>query len=196
MTIAIYYGSTYGGTAAAADRIAARLEQRLRQCVSKFDVGMSGLRDLDRYEVVLFGCSTWNIGKLQADWEDELAQLRRHSFVGTQVALFGAGDQHMYPDTFVDALGILADELEARGATLVGRWSTSGYHHLSSRAQRGTEFVGLPLDYDNQDELTEGRIARWTEQLVMELGLSDRQPASLLGALQSPSRRLAGRIAA
>ena len=196
MTIAIYYGSTYGGTAAAADRIAARLEQRLRQCVSKYDVATSGLRDLERYDVLLLGCSTWNIGRLQPDWEEELACLRRHSFAGKRVALFGAGDQVTYPDTFVDALGILAEAVEARGAALNGRWPAAGYSHTASRAQRGSEFIGLALDYDYQEELNESRITRWTDQLLEELGLGDQRPAPLRVVIRVASGRPARRIAA
>jgi len=35
-------------------------------------------------------------------------------------------------------------------------------------AQEGDEFLGLALDYDNQDELSEERITKWTDSIQSE----------------------------
>jgi flavodoxin I len=43
-----------------------------------------------------------------------------------------------------------------------------GYTFESSRAQRGNEFVGLPLDQENQARMTAGRVKNWVEQLKKE----------------------------
>jgi hypothetical protein len=37
---------------------------------------------------------------------------------------------------------------------------------------KGT-FCGLALDQDNQEELTEGRVAAWTSQVLGEMGLKE-----------------------
>ena len=57
------------------------------------------------------------------------------------------------------------------GAQLIGSWPANGYEHDFSKAQRGDVFVGLCLDTDNQDDLTEERISKWTSQIIDEFGL-------------------------
>jgi flavodoxin I len=191
MKLAIFYGSTYGVTEEAADRIAALLAQSLGRPIPVYDVARTGLGDLARYDVLVLGCSTWNIGELQGDWDSLFDPLRKTDFTGKRVALFGAGDQEAYSDTFQDALGILAERVEAQGGRLIGRWPVAGYSHSASRAQHGDYFVGLALDEENQRNQTEERIGQWTQQLVRELGCVaaskvDRprlhaQPASVVG---------------
>jgi flavodoxin I len=169
MDIAIVYGSTFGDTADAAGFVARELGARLGRPPPCLDIASTDLERLVGVDVLVVGCSTWHVGELQADWEAAFARLVTLDWSGTRVALFGHGDQATYPDTFVDALGILADAFEARGATLFGAWPSAGYDHACSRAQRGDRFVGLPLDADGQADLSTARIARWCAALVAEL---------------------------
>ena len=48
-------------------------------------------------------------------------------FSGKKVAIFGLGDQEGYPDTFVDAIGVLANIVREGGDAVVGQVSTDGY---------------------------------------------------------------------
>ncbi len=169
--IAIVYGSTYGRTEDAAQRIAALIQRLLGVTPALLEVGSTDLADLTRYDVLVLGCSTWNGGELQADWDLKLPELSGLDLSGKLVALFGAGDAVAYPETFQDALGIVAEACEARGATLMGAWPTSGYEFEASRAERDGAFVGLALDYDNQEELNDARIAGWCARLAAELSL-------------------------
>lgn len=169
--IGVFYGSTYGNTANAAAKIAAHLERLLGQPILPQDIAQVDLKTLEGYDKLLLGCSTWNIGELQYDWEVLYRQLDTLDLNGKQVALFGCGDQLGYPDSFQDALGILGEKLEERGASLVGLWPVAGYEHTRSLGQRGEFFLGLALDEDNQAHLSEGRIARWVEQVLEEFGL-------------------------
>ncbi len=109
------------------------------------------------------------MGRLQAEWaaiEHELSWL---DLRGRRVALFGAGDAAAYPDTFADALGLLAERAERAGASLFGSVSASDYVFSSSRALRGERLVGLALD-DGDDEATSlARIDAWCDQLVAAL---------------------------
>ena len=66
---------------------------------------------------------------------------------------------------FVDAIGVLAEILEARGAELVGQTSTEGYSFESSRAVVGGKFQGLAIDFENQSELNTKRIKSWVIEL-------------------------------
>ena len=90
---------------------------------------------------------------------------------GKKVALFGCGDQEGYADTFVDALGILYDKVQERQGTVVGMVPLEGFSFSDSAAVRENNFVGLPLDENNQPELTEQRLAAWVEGLRKELSL-------------------------
>ena len=94
---------------------------------------------------------------------------------GRHVALFGTGDQIGYPDTFVDAIGVMADTFSGTGARLVGRWPAGEYDIVASRALvGGEELLGLALDEDNEPDLTQRRVASWVAQVAAEAGLRDR----------------------
>lgn len=171
MNLAIVYGSTFGDTADAAERIAAAFEELTGYRPPLLDVAYIELKELEAFNPLVVGCSTWNIGELQADWDDKFADLDKLNLQDKRVALFGAGDQLGYPDTFQDALGILADKFEALGASVKGLWPTHGYEHMDSLGQRGDNFVGLALDYTSQEEMTQSRIERWVLQLIEEFSL-------------------------
>lgn len=185
LDIAIVYGSTYGRTEDAALKIAEELESLLGARPSVFDLGATGPGVMLEHRVLLLGCSTWNGGELQADWDLYLDDLKQLDLTGKLVALFGAGDALAYPETFQDALGILAGACQARGATLIGSWPARGYDFAASKALRGDEFVGLALDYDNEQDLTDGRIAAWCSRLSVALraaGAARPEPALTSGA--------------
>ena len=55
-----------------------------------------------------------------------------------------------------------------KGGKLIGKWSIEGYEFDESVAQEGDKFLGLALDYDNQDELSEERITKWTDSIQSE----------------------------
>jgi flavodoxin I len=179
MRAGVFYGSSFGDTASAAEFLAAFLGRKLGLQVPVVNVGARGKLDFSEFDLLLIGCSTWDGTWLQPDWAgrlDELEALTAADLAGKRFALFGAGDQLSYGDTFVDALGILAELFEERGARLVGRWPVEGYEHVKSRAQRGDYFVGLALDYDNQIELSDGRLERWALALISELQLESAGP--------------------
>ena len=166
MKIGIFYGSTTGNTATAATQIGVEL-QKLGEVEVKSIVD-TGLGALSNYDLLILGASTWGLGEVQDDW-DGLETLQGVDLSGKKVAVFGTGDQEGYSDTFVDAIGVLADAAEKAGGTLVGLWPTEGYEFTSSVAQRGDYFAGLALDEDNQSALTAERIKKWVAQLSEEV---------------------------
>ena len=169
--IVVAYGSTFGDTADAAERIVTMLEERTGTRPRLMDIAHHEVCELDAFDVLLLGCSTWNVGEVQSDWAAKLNELDALDLHGKRVGLFGSGDQLGYPDTYVDALGILAQRVEARGAELVGLWPIVGYEHQASLAQRACRFVGLALDDTSQGDRTPSRIEGWVTQLVEELDL-------------------------
>ena len=55
------------------------------------------------------------------------------------------------------------EESALLGGNLIGRWPTEGYEFDLSLALDGDEFLGLGLDNDNEEELTEERLIIWAE---------------------------------
>ncbi len=159
MSVAVIYGSDFGATRAIATRMAARLRGRA------VDIKEASVSDFEENGLLILGCPTYGFGDLQSDWEDRIDVLREADLTGKKVAIFGTGDQGTYPDTFVDAIGMLYDEVTARGATVVGFTETDGYDYIASLAERDGKFVGLALDEDQQPELTEARITAWLARL-------------------------------
>ncbi|MDR0420054.1 MAG: flavodoxin FldA [Prevotellaceae bacterium] len=163
--IGIFYGSSTGNTKDAAMQIAEKLD------ISSSDVHdvASGITDFEKYDVLLFGTSTWGFGDLQDDWEDYQKKLASTNLSGKKAAIFGCGDSAAYSDSFCDALGKIYNMIKEKGCTIIGMIDTEGYSFDSSEAVIDNKFVGLPLDVNNEDNLTENRINAWLEQLKKEI---------------------------
>ncbi len=166
--IGLFYGSDTGNTEAAAEEI-----QKLfgSDKLELFNIGDASPSDFDDFKCLIIGCPTWNIGELQSEWDGFFSELDSMDFAGKKVAYFGCGDQVGYSDNFVDALGILESKIAERGGKTVGYWSTAGYEFDESKAVRGNQFVGLPLDETNQSDLTEERLQKWVSLLRSEFGV-------------------------
>ena len=90
------------------------------------------------------------------------------------MAIFGCGDQEDYSEYFLDAMGMIRDIVERKGATLVGQWSTDGYDFEASKGLADDDhFVGLGIDEDRQPELTEQRVKTWCKQIFEEMCLAE-----------------------
>lgn len=158
----IFFGSSTGNTEAAAESLATALGIAAEHV---HNVDEASAADVLRYDFLVLGSPTWGFGDLQDDWEGFVSVLEQLDLKGRKAAIFGLGDQETYPDTFVDAMAAIYLAVRGAGAEVVGRCPADGYDHSSSRAEDGGVFVGLPLDFDNQEELTAGRIADWAGRL-------------------------------
>lgn len=173
MGIAIVYASTTGNCADVAEMIAADLGGTVVDAV--MEVGDTTAADLAAYDGLIVGAPTWNTGadveRSGTDWDTFLYEgLDGVSFDGKPVAVFGTGDSVSYGDYFADAIAELHERFAARGAKMVGAVPVDGYQHTESKAQKGEVFVGLPLDQDNEDDLTPARVKAWCDQLKAEAG--------------------------
>jgi len=171
MKIGLFFGSTSGNTEEAAERIRDAIgADKLARFASVRGIEPE---ELMGYDVLILGIPTWNVGELQADWDDLFPKLDRVDLTGTRIVMFGLGDVGGYPDTYQDAIGIVYEKLLERGAEGgVGFVDASEYDHFDSRALVDGKFCGLCLDEDTEPELTEQRIERWCRQIREELGLS------------------------
>ncbi len=159
---AIFYGSTTGNTEAAAKQLAEKLGADI------FNVANCSADKLTDYNNLLFGTSTWGVGDLQDDWEEFISEIENSDLNGKIVAIFGFGDGMTYGDSFVDGIGTIYNTVKDKGCKLVGAVDPEGYDYDSSAAEVDGKFVGLPLDEENQCELTDDRIDAWVAQIKPE----------------------------
>ena len=117
------------------------------------------------FDQIIMGVPTWFDGELPNYWDEFVPALEDLDLSGKKIALFGLGDQKGYAENFLDGVGIMAEILEAQGASLVGFTSTEGYEFESSRALRNDQFLGLAIDYENQGSMNKQRVSAWVDQL-------------------------------
>lgn len=163
--VGIFYGSSTGTTESLSSQIAAALG------VADGDihnVGTSSVNDVDGYDVVVLGSSTWGAGDLQDDWYGFLDKLEAHNLSGKKVAIFGCGDCSGFSDTFCNAVGTIYERLNGK-ATIIGKIAKDGYTFDASTAEVDGGLVGLLLDEMNESDKTADRIAAWTTQLKSEI---------------------------
>ncbi|MDD4847765.1 MAG: flavodoxin domain-containing protein [Bacteroidales bacterium] len=117
------------------------------------------------------GADNWSTADNTTKWGHLFSLLRLTDLSGLKAAIFGLGDQKLFPDNFVDGMSVVKKVLELKGAKIVGYWSTENYEFNDSRSIDGDDFVGLALDTENQSELTEIRIQSWVDQVIHEIGI-------------------------
>ncbi|ROS66091.1 flavodoxin FldB [Vibrio crassostreae] len=168
MKIGLFYGSTTCYTEMAAEKIRGIIGEDLVDIHNVKETPLSLMAD---YDLLLLGISTWDFGEIQEDWNELWEDIATTPMKGKVVALFGLGDQEGYGEWFLDAMGLLHDELKTAGAEFVGFWpNDDSYEFEASKAltENQSQFVGLALDEDSQYELSDDRIASWVEQVLVE----------------------------
>jgi flavodoxin I len=151
--------------------------KRILDAFGEVNTDLIALRDADlpflkEYTYLIVGCSTvgadsWRDAYTGNPWTKFFSRLHETEtdLTGKKIALFGLGDQILYPDHYVDEMARLKKEFVAMGASIVGKWSIKGYEHTDSKSIEGDHFVGLALDESNQPELSLQRIREWTAEL-------------------------------
>lgn len=156
----VVYGSTTGNTERAAKKIAKKLG--IAEVKNITDLSAS---DFEDYDQLILGTSTWDEGELQEDWVSVFEDLDDVDLSDKTIALFGLGDQDAFGQWFVSGIGKIYRKVLSRGARVVGFWPTDGYDFQDSEGVESGKFVGLALDDDNQEDMTDDRIAAWCEQI-------------------------------
>lgn len=160
----IFYGSTTGTTRDVAQRIARLMGI---DTVDVHDVASTAPSAVGDYETLILGTSTWGSGELQDDWQDFINGLRVMDLKEKKTALFGCGDESM-ADTFCDGVAKIYDALQETGTTFIGAFPADVYCFEHSDAVKDGIAVGLLLDEANHDDLTDGRIQAWVDELKKE----------------------------
>jgi flavodoxin I len=166
--IAILYGPKGGNTEKAAKLIAKKIGP------DKCDLILVKEADEDSiasYNSLIIGGSTigthnWSMPNSSTDWDEFLPKFKKTDFKNKKVAIFGLGDHLGYPNTFVDGMRTIYDILIENNATVLGQCATDDYEFNESQAIVDDKFVGLPIDEDYEEELTENRIEQWIKAFI------------------------------
>jgi flavodoxin I len=169
--IAILYGPLGGNTEKAARLVAKAFGEGNADLIP---VKNALEADLEPYKMIIFGgptvgTHTWADQTQKNDWDLFLTRLYKMNLGGKTCAVFGLGDQVCYSFNFVDDIGVISDQIIASGGRLIGMVGPEGYAFDESKAFHEGRFSGLPLDEDNEPDLTETRISNWVELLKTEL---------------------------
>jgi flavodoxin I len=116
----IIFGSTGGSTAFISQFVQSGLESSGYE-VTRKDVRKASVDELKNFDLVVLGCSTWDMGKLQGqlqiDMRPFVEQLKGYDFKGQPVAVFGLGH---YSYTFTcNAANILTEAVRVSNGKLV-----------------------------------------------------------------------------
>lgn len=160
----IIFGSTTGNT----ESVAEKIKSQIGDC-EMVNADSADVNNLVSYKNIILGTSTWGVGDLQDDWEDFLPKLKEVDLSGKNVAIFGLGDAEAYADSFVDGIGTIYEALKDSGCKFIGQCDTDEYDFADSTAVINDEFIGLPLDEDNESDKTDERIKNWVDSFKGEL---------------------------
>jgi len=165
--VGLFFGTQTGKTEEAATLLADSTG------LEASDIGDISAGDLSGYDGIIAGVPTWHTGadeqRSGTAWDDYLEEIRALDLGGKPCAVFGVGDQAGYGDNFCDAIEELHSTFEAAGAKMLGYVDSSGYDMYSeSKSVKDGKFLGLPLDQDNEPDMTEARVKAWIDQLKSE----------------------------
>ena len=151
----------------------AKIAEKIKEAFEPETVDMVNAEEINpekflTYDNLILGVPTWFDGELPNYWDEFVPDLEDLDLKNKKVAVFGLGDQKNYGENFIDGVGLMAEIIEACGGTVVGYTSVDGYTFESSRAQRGNQFSGLAIDYENQSTKNKERISSWVEKLKKE----------------------------
>jgi len=159
---AIIYSFNSNKTAKIAEQLKSTFNNDAIELVNAEDISVSTFL---AYEQLILGVPTWFDGELPNYWDEFVPEIEDMDLKGKLIALYGLGDQKGYPENYQDAIGIMAELLEAQGAEIVGFTSTEGYVFESSRAVRDNLFLGLAIDFENQGSKIKTLVPAWVESL-------------------------------
>ena len=168
MAFTIFFATSTGKTEDIADRLKELLPGTEAKDVDNIDY----IDELVNAESLICCVPTWNTGADEARsgtaWDDLAQDIPNQDFAGKSVAILGLGDSSGYSDYFCDAMEELYTAFLQSGAKMIGKVPTSGYTYDDSKSVIDGKFCGLPIDEDNESELTDERLSQWVQQINSE----------------------------
>jgi len=123
--------------------------------------------DLSKYDKLILlgstvGADHWSNETIVDEWPEFFAKIEDTSLEKRKVAIVGLGNSFIYPSHFVDGMAVLYERLTKQNAKILGKVGTEGYDFTESEAVNDEGlFCGLPIDEDNEPELTTERLENW-----------------------------------
>jgi len=123
--------------------------------------------DVIRYnQIILIGSTVgvdhWNNESVPDEWPPFFTKIEEVNFENKKVAIVGLGNSFLYPANFADGMADLYDRIKKKNARIFGFVDAKGYDFTDSRALNDEGiFCGLPIDEDNEEELTPSRLEKW-----------------------------------
>ena len=141
--------------------------------IDVFTISEVEVEKLSDYDLLIFGGSTIGADNWKdthtTNWYSFFESMKKLDLSGKIAAIYGLGDQILYPEHFVDGMAVIRNELSGTGLRFIGAWPVADYEHTDSKSVEGDYFIGLALDDDHQSELSDERINKWVELLKSEL---------------------------
>jgi len=123
--------------------------------------------DLHKYNKIILvgstvGADHWNNETVVDEWAEFFTKIKEISFENKKVAIVGLGNSVLYPSHFVDGMAALYERITKQNAKILGFVDAKDYHFTDSEAVNDDGFFcGLPIDEDNEAELTTERLEKW-----------------------------------
>ncbi len=167
----------YWGKGGSVEKTAKLIYQQFNQeTIDIFDLESFDIDTINNYEMLILGAATigadhWQEASTNNLWNKFFRDIENLNLSGKTVAFFGLGDQVLYPEHFVDGLGLFQKEFKKINVKIIGKWPIDGYDFTDSEGVNDGMFYGLAIDENNQWDLTQERVKIWTDKLKKEIGL-------------------------
>jgi flavodoxin I len=123
--------------------------------------------DIYKYNKIILvgstvGADHWNNEVVVNEWPEFFTKIMEISFEKKKVAIVGLGNSVLYPSHFVDGMAVLYERIKKQNAKILGFVDAKDYQFKDSDAVNDDGFLcGLPIDEDNEAELTTERLEKW-----------------------------------
>ena len=127
--------------------------------------------DLNKYNQIIFvgstvGADHWSNKIIVDEWHEFFMKMDEISFEDKKVAIVGLGNSVLYPEHFADGIANLHRNIVNKKAEIFGFVEAEGYTFTDSEAlNEDGLFLGLPIDEDNEYDLTTERLEKWVSKL-------------------------------
>ncbi len=166
--IGIFYGSDTGNTKNIAYLIYEKLTKYFNTHI--LNINNVSIESFKKFDIFIFGTSTWYCGELQYDWDNFLKDFKKINFSKKIVSFFGCGNQKDYINNFCDGVYKLYNIVKSNNGLIIGYWPTKNYFFKKSLSLINKNyFIGLMIDEISQSKLTNKRINIWISKLVVDI---------------------------
>lgn len=130
--------------------------------------------ELDKYKQIIFvgstvGADHWTNKIVPDEWQEFFNKRAEISFENKKLAIVGLGNSVLYPDHFADGMAHLYNKITEKKGKVLGFVDAQDYDFTDSEALNDEGFFcGLPIDEDNEEELTTERLENWISILKPE----------------------------